>query len=153
MPNYAQGIYQVRNSGKYIGKRAPKYRSGWELTFCNFCDNDKRIQYWASESLSITYRHPITGKPTQYVPDFFIVYQTKAGKNMAEVVEIKPKKQSLLESKASARDRIVVAINHAKWQAARAYCSAHGYTFRVVTEEDLFHTGRDAAIPKRKRRK
>jgi hypothetical protein len=143
MGNYAQGIYSPKNPAKYIGKRAPKYRSGWELTFMNFCDANKSILYWASEALSITYRHPFTGKPTQYIPDFFVVYQNKKGRNVAEIVEIKPKKQSLIESKAaSAKDRMVVAINHAKWQAAKGYCSAKGYTFRVITENDLFHNGR-----------
>jgi len=60
----------------------------------------------------------------------------------AEVVEIKPKKQSLIESKvATARDRAVVAINHAKWQSAMAYCKTQGFTFRVITEDDLFRNG------------
>ena len=73
----------------------------------------------------------------------FVVYQNKHGKNIAEIVEIKPKKQSLIESKvANAKDRMVVAINHAKWQAAMAYCKHHGYTFRVITEDDLFYNGR-----------
>jgi hypothetical protein len=153
MGNFAQGEYSPKNPAKYIGKKRPRYRSGWELFFMNFCDNDKRIQYWASEAISITYRHPVTGKATQYIPDFFVVYEDKKGKNKAEIVEIKPKKQSLIESKVtSARDRIIVAINHAKWAAARAYCAAHGYTFRVVTEDDLFHTGRRVARSSRRKR-
>lgn len=153
MANFAQGVYSPKNPAKYIGKRAPKYRSGWELTFMNFCDNDKRIQYWASEAISITYRHPFTGKATQYIPDFFVVYQDKKGKSIAEIVEIKPKKQSLIESKvASARDRMIVAINHAKWQAAKAYCASKGYTFRVITEDDLFHTGRHTARSSKRKR-
>ena len=48
-----------------------------------------------------------------------------------------------IESKvANAKDRMVVAINHAKWQAAMAYCKHYGYTFRVITEDDLFYNGR-----------
>jgi hypothetical protein len=59
------------------------------------------------------------------------------------MVEIKPKKQSIIESKvASAKDRMIVAINHAKWQAASAYCKSQGYAFRVITEDDLFYNGR-----------
>lgn len=143
MASYAQGQYSIKNPDKYIGKKVPRYRSGWELYFMDFCDSDKRIQYWASEPLSITYRHPVTGKATQYIPDFFVVYQNKAGKNLAEVIEIKPKKQSIIESKtASARDKVIIAINHAKWRAAKAYCAAHGYEFRVVTEDDMFHMGK-----------
>ena len=143
MGKWAQGIYTPKHPEKYIGNHKPKYRSGWELTFMTFCDSNSNVIYWASESMKIPYRHPLTGKPTIYVPDFFVVYQNKFGKQIAEVVEIKPKKQSIIESKvASAKDRAVVAINHAKWQAAVQYCKAQGLAFRVITEDDLFHTGR-----------
>jgi len=143
MAKYAQGIYDVKNPSKYVGKHKPKYRSGWELTFMMFCDNNKNIIYWASEALQIPYRNPFTGKQTVYIPDFFVVYENRNKQKIAEVVEIKPKKQSLIESKvASAKDRMVVALNHAKWQAAMAYCKRFGYTFRVVTEDDLFYNGR-----------
>jgi hypothetical protein len=85
----------------------------------------------------------LTGKPSNYVPDFFVVYENKYGQKIAEVVEIKPKKQSLIESRtASVKDRAVVAVNHAKWQAATSYCKQQGYTFRVITEDDLFYNGR-----------
>jgi hypothetical protein len=143
MANYAQGKFVPKNPAKYVGKHEPRYRSGWELSFMNFCDSNKNILYWASEALIIPYRHPITGKKTNYIPDFFVVYENKNGMKIAEVVEIKPKKQSLIESRAaSAKDKLVVAINHAKWQAAMAYCKQQGYTFRVITEDDLFYNGR-----------
>jgi len=107
-----------------------------------FCDTHNNVTHWASEALAIPYRSPLDGKIHKYIPDFFVVYQNKYGKSIAEVVEIKPKKQSLIESRAaSARDKIVVAINHAKWQAAMAYCKTQGYTFRVITEDDLFRNG------------
>jgi hypothetical protein len=144
MASYAQGLFTPINKQKYIGKNIPKYRSGWELTFMTFCDSNKNVLYWASESISIPYRHPFKGKVVNYIPDFFVVYQNKYGKQIAEMVEIKPKKQSLIESKvASARDKIIVAINHAKWASAVAYCKHHGYTFRVITENELFHNGRN----------
>lgn len=142
MANWAQGIYTPKNPDKYIGKHKPKYRSGWEFTFMQFCDNNNAVLKWASEAISIPYIHPLTGKKTNYIPDFFIVYQNKFGQQLAEVVEIKPKKQSLIESRvASAKDRAVVAINHAKWGAAMAYCKQQGFTFRVITEDDLFRNG------------
>jgi hypothetical protein len=142
MANYAQGIYTPKNPHKYVGKHNPKYRSGWELTFMTFCDTHKNVTHWASESMSIPYRSPLDGKVHRYIPDFFVVYQNKFGKAIAEVVEIKPKKQSLIESRtASARDRAVVAVNHAKWAAATAYCKMQGFSFRVITEDDLFRNG------------
>ena len=75
MAKYAQGLFTPKNPAKYIGKHAPRYRSGWELTFMTFCDSNKSVLYWASESFSVPYRHPLTGKPTIYIPDFFVVYQ------------------------------------------------------------------------------
>ena len=140
MKKWAQGIYTPKNPEKYIGKHKPKYRSGWEMTFMMFCDNNKNVLHWASEAMAIPYRHPLTGKIANYIPDFFVVYQNRYGKQLAEVVEIKPKKQSIIESKvASAKDRAIVAINHAKWASAMAYCKAQGYTFRVISEDDLFY--------------
>lgn len=142
MGKWAQGIYTPKNPQKYVGKHKPRYRSGWELSFMIFLDNNQHILQWASEAIAIPYRHPFTGKPTQYIPDFFVLYQNKHGQKIAEIVEIKPKKQSIIESKvASARDRATVAINHAKWAAASAYCKRSGLTFRVVTENDLFYNG------------
>lgn len=142
MSNWAQGFFTPKNPQKYVGKHKPRYRSGWELTFMTFCDTHKNVIYWASESMAIPYKHPVTGKPANYIPDFFVMYENKFGKKLAEVVEIKPKKQSLIESKAaSAKDRMVVAINHAKWAAAMAYCKSQGFTFRVITEDDLFRNG------------
>lgn len=140
MANWAQGQFTPKNGHKYVGKHKPRYRSGWELTFMTFCDTNDNVIYWASESMAIPYMNPVTGKKSNYIPDFFVVYQNKYGKQIAEVVEIKPKKQSIIESKvASAKDRLVVAVNHAKWQAAMAYCKAQGFTFRVITEDDLFY--------------
>jgi len=143
MANFAQGKYQVKNKHKYVGKGVPKYRSGWELTFMMFCDNNDSILQWASESVQIPYKNPFTGKQTVYIPDFFVLYQDRNGSQKAEIVEIKPKKQSLIESRtASAKDRATVAINHAKWQAANVYCKSQGITFRVITEDDLFYNGK-----------
>ncbi len=143
MAKFAQGIFTPKNPGKYIGNHKPRYRSSWELTFMMFCDSNNHILNWASEAMKIPYRHPVTGKQTIYVPDFFVVYDNKFGKRVAEVVEIKPKKQSIIESKAaSAKDRLIVAINHAKWDAAMKYCKRNGYTFRVITEDMIYHTSR-----------
>lgn len=143
MANFAQGIFTPKNPAKYVGKHKPRYRSGWELTFMIFCDTHNSVISWASEALSIPYRNPLTGKQTNYVPDFFVLYEDKMGNKKAEIVEIKPKKQSLIESRVtSAKDRAAVAINHAKWGAAMAYCKKAGLIFRVITEDDLFYKGK-----------
>lgn len=143
MKNFASGIYTPQNPQKYVGNHKPKFRSGWELTFMKFCDNNDNIIAWASEAIKVPYKNPFTGKQTVYVPDFFVMYQDKHGNKRAEIVEIKPKKQSIIESKvASAKDRATVALNYAKWQAASVYCKRAGLTFRVITEDDIFYNGK-----------
>jgi hypothetical protein len=143
MAKFAQGIYEVKNPQKYVGKGKPRYRSGWEMTFMMFADNNDKVIQWASESIQIPYRNPLTGKQTIYVPDFFIVYQDRAGRPIAELIEIKPSKQTnLQEAGRSRRDQAAVIVNQAKWVAAQAYCKRLGITFRVITENDIFHNGR-----------
>jgi hypothetical protein len=141
MSKFAQGPYTVKNAAKYVGKGVPRYRSGWELSFMQFLDNNDHVMQWASESIQIPYRNPITGKQSIYVPDFLITYRTRQNTLIAEVVEIKPKKQSVIESKMSNRDRMVVAINYAKWDSATKWCNRNGLKFRVITEDDMFRNG------------
>lgn len=141
MSKFAQGIYNVMNPLKYAGNKAPRYRSGWEHAFMRFCDNNNNIVMWASESINIPYRHPLTGKQTIYVPDFLIQYRNKRNQVVTELIEIKPKKQSVLESKASQRDKAIVAVNYAKWDAAQKWCRRQGIAFRVITEDDIFRQG------------
>lgn len=138
MAKYSQGHYTVKHPEKYVGNHAPLYRSSWEFAFCTFCDNHPSILQWASESIRIPYRNPLNGKNTTYVPDFFIIYQDANGQNHAELIEIKPSKEATMESAKNIRDRASVALNLAKWQAARAFCSNKNITFRIVTEHDLF---------------
>lgn len=141
MAKFAQGLFTPLNTAKYLGTGKPRYRSGWELTFMRFCDNNPHILQWASESISIPYRNPLTGKQTIYVPDFFVVYQTKLNKVVAEVVEIKPRKQSLFEGRQTPKEKAAVVVNYAKWEAATNWCRRQGIVFRVINEDDIFHNG------------
>jgi hypothetical protein len=141
MPNFAKGKFVVKNTSKYVGTKVPTYRSSWELAFMNFCDNNNNILQWASEPIRIPYQHPLTGKMTTYVPDFIVTYRGPNNTTHAELIEIKPKKQSLIEDKMNSKDRTIVAINHFKWEAAQRWCKANGLKFRVITEDDIFRQG------------
>jgi hypothetical protein len=141
MSKFAQGAYVVKNKAKYVGRGTPRYRSGWELAFMRFLDNNDNILQWASESISIPYRNPITGKQSIYVPDFLITYKNRNNQMIAEVIEIKPKKQSVVESKMKANERATVAVNYAKWDSATKWCRKQGLLFRVITEDDMFRNG------------
>jgi hypothetical protein len=138
MTKFAQGIFKPRNPEKYIGQREMIYRSSWELAFANFCDNHPSVISWASESIQIPYYNPVKGKQTIYVPDFLVVYVDKDGQQHGELIEVKPSKETVMERARSTRDRLVVAINLAKWRAAQAWCRQQGLRFRVVTENELF---------------
>jgi len=141
MSKFAQGSYIIKNKAKYVGRGTPRYRSGWELAFMRFLDNNDNILQWASESISIPYRNPITGKQSIYVPDFLITYRNRNNQMVAEVIEIKPKKQSIVESKMKSNERAVVAVNYAKWDSATKWCKKQGLLFRVITEDDMFRNG------------
>ena len=141
MTKFAQGIYKVLNPQKYVGNREPRYRSSWEWHFMKFCDDNDHVLQWASESVSIPYRHPLTGKQTIYVPDFLITYQGSNGRTIGELIEIKPRKQSVIEEKQNPRDRAVVAVNYAKWDAATKWARRQGLSFRVITEDQIFRNG------------
>jgi hypothetical protein len=139
--NFRQGFYQVKNPHKYVGLGKPKYRSGWEFSFMTFLDNNEHVLQWASEGVRIPYRNPLTGKMSMYVPDFIVTYRNRSDTMHAELIEIKPKKQSLIEEKQSQRDRAQVAVNYAKWDAATKWARQNGLTFRVITEDQIFHQG------------
>ena len=142
MAKYAQGRYNLKFPDKYIGLKTPLYRSSWEFAFMKFCDENPNVAKWASEAVKIPYVNPFTGKATVYVPDFFISYMDKNGKQRAEVIEVKPDNQTTMESAGRNKQKqMAVALNMAKWQAARAWCKDKGIFFRVVTEKDMFHSG------------
>jgi len=142
MPKFAQGKFEMKNPDKYVGKKTPHSRSSWEFVFMRMLDEHQGVQHWASESIQIPYRDPLTGKHTIYVPDFFIVYQDKNGQKRAEVVEVKPLNQTLRENVGKSRYNQEQYIkNLAKWEAATAWCKQQGVKFRVVTEDDIFHSG------------
>ena len=97
MVKFAQGRFEMKNPDKYVGKKTPLARSSWEFVFMRMLDEHPGVQKWASESIQIPYRDPLTGKYTIYVPDFFIVYNDKKGGKNAEVVEVKPSNHTLIE--------------------------------------------------------
>jgi len=143
MAHFAQGKYNLKNPEKYVGNRLPTYRSGWEFAFMRFCDEHAAITKWASEAVKIPYRNPLTGKYTIYIPDFFIVYADKNGHQRTEIIEVKPENQTIKEKLGRSKyNQASWIVNQAKWEAARAWCKQQGLVFRVVSEHDIFHTGR-----------
>ena len=141
---FSKGIYRVKNPEKFMGSKDPVYRSSWELTFMMFCDNNPSIQQWASESVKIPYRDPLTGKNTVYVPDFLIMYLDKNLNKHAELIEIKPANQTLRERVGkNVYNQAQYVKNMAKWSAANAWAENHGLKFRVINESDIYVSSKD----------
>jgi hypothetical protein len=139
---FAQGRFEMKNPAKYVGKKVPLARSSWEFVFMRMLDEHPGVQSWASESIQIPYRDPLTGKSTIYVPDFFVVYVDKNQSKHAEVVEVKPLSQTKLENVGKSRyNQEQYVKNLAKWEAAGAWCKQQGIKFRIVNEGDIFHQG------------
>ena len=142
MGKFAQGRFDMKNPNKYVGKKTPLARSSWEFVFMRMLDEHQGVQSWASESIQIPYRDPLTGRSTIYVPDFFIVYNDKNGRKHAEVVEVKPASQTFKEQVGKSQyNQEQYVKNLAKWEAATAWCRQQGIIFRVINEGDIFHQG------------
>ena len=113
-----------------------------------FCDSRPNITKWASENVKIPYRHPFTGKITNYVPDFMVQYTDKNGKTRVDLIEIKPKAQTLQEKARDKYDKASIQVNAVKWEAAQAWCKAKGLHFKVITEDQIFQNNQ-VVKPKR----
>ena len=147
---WEKGLYHVQNPAKYVGSKHPTFRSSWERKFMEMCDAHPNIVKWASENVRIPYRHPVTGKATNYVPDFMVQYVDKDGKESVELVEIKPAGQTTMEAAGrSQRNQIEVHVNAAKWSAAQDWCKSKGIKFRVINEDQIFHTNKKRMSKKR----
>ena len=140
---FQQGIYEVKNPRKYVGKHRPKYRSGWELKFMRYCDSNKNILKWSSEEIIIPYRCPTDNRIHRYFPDFYIKYKDVKGNLREKVVEIKPAKQ-VKEPKIQKRrtkkyvtEVMTYAKNRAKWEAAEDFCKDRRWEFQIMTEKEL----------------
>jgi TnsA endonuclease N terminal len=139
MAHYLKGIYQPVNRKKYIGKYPIQYRSSWELPAMQVFDAEPNVLAWASESVSIPYRNPLTGRWSLYIPDFLIIYLDSKATKHCELMEIKPEQQMPeFQGKVSSRTKLMQVINAAKWMAAMAYCTRRNWHFRIVTERELF---------------
>lgn len=142
MAKFAQGKFTMKNPDKYVGLKTPLARSSWEFVFMKTLDEHQGVQTWASESIKIPYRDPLTGKQTIYVPDFFIVYIDKNGNKHAELIEVKPANQTFIEQVGkSMYNKQQYVKNMAKWEAATAWAKQQGVKFRVINESDIFHQG------------
>lgn len=138
---WRQGIFTPKNGDKFIGTKAV-YRSGLELKFFRFCDDNPNILKWSSENVVVPYISPVDGRAHRYYVDNFIVI--KEGDDIKKyLVEIKPYRQTKPpQTKYRKRQHLLYeqkqwAINQSKWKYAEAYAKKKGWEFLIITEKDL----------------
>lgn len=140
-PKYRQGIFTPKNKDKFVGATAI-YRSGLELKFMRFCDNNTNIIKWSSENVIIPYISPLDGKVHRYYVDNFVLI--KEGDTIAKyLIEIKPASQTQApKTKYKKKEHLIYeqkqwVVNQAKWEAAEAFCKQKGLKFLILTEKEL----------------
>lgn len=138
---YRQGVFVPVNKEKFLGTKAI-YRSGLELKFMRFCDNNPNVIKWGSENVVIPYISPLDGRAHRYFVDNFVVI--KEGNCVKKyLIEIKPSKQTLPPAtKYKKKDHLLYEQtmylkNQAKWQAAAEFCKKKGLEFLIITEKHL----------------
>lgn len=130
--------YKPTNIKKYIGNpNNIVCRSLWERNVCKFLDENASILKWSSEEIAIPYTHPLDSKIHNYYPDFMVQFKNNEGLQ-TWIIEIKPKKQTLLRENATKNEKIIWSVNTAKWTAAKKYCEKNNITFKILTEQELF---------------
>jgi hypothetical protein len=126
------------NKEKYVGDVGKiTCRSLWERNVCKFCDQTPNVLKWSFEEIIVPYTSPLDRKQHNYFPDFVIQFKNDSGIN-TWMVEVKPKKQTVLKENASKKEKITWIINNAKWDAAKKYCEKNNMEFKIITEKEIF---------------
>ena len=152
--SFMQNHREDSNTTRYYVKNKDKVKSGrtyfvtrstWEYKFFQWCDINENILYFEAEPLAIPYQHPIEQRDARYFPDALIKCKTKKGNIKTYLVEIKPHKECKQPTKSKGKSKKTVLteaktweINKAKWKAAQRYCKLKGWTFKLITERELF---------------
>jgi hypothetical protein len=101
-------------------------------------DENSHVTKWSFEEVEIPYVSPLDKKVHRYIPDFLVQVE-QANRKKSMLIEVKPKKQVKLKESASGKERLMFAVNTAKWEAAQRFCEKHNIEFKILTEEEIFH--------------
>jgi|TARA_R110002012_G_scaffold63318_3_gene166698 hypothetical protein len=141
MRKWRQGVFTPNNPDKFIGSKAI-YRSGLELKFFRFCDNNDNVKKWGSENVIVPYISPLDHRAHRYYVDNYI--EILEGSMLKKyLVEIKPSKQTKPPTTKYRKRRHLLyeqkayVTNQAKWKAARKYSKKIGCEFIILTEKEL----------------
>lgn len=150
---FNQGLYNIKNASKYLGKTAPVFRSGWERDVMYMFDNNTKVLKWESEPLRyvINYKLP-DATSHRYTPDFYVEMIVNDGSVQKMLIEIKPKDQSMRHTPNPKEPKVkntktmaqynhkmrTRIINQIKWETTEAWLRKYhpDVVFMVITEEE-----------------
>lgn len=145
MPKYHQGLFKPKNPSKYKGDPTNiVYRSGWELRLMSHFDLHPQVLWWSSEERIVPYRSPIDNRVHRYFPDFLIHVQRNQSESQTIMIEVKPSSQTKEPAQKNKINKKYInevyawGVNQAKWKAAEEYCRDRGWSFKVMTEREIF---------------
>lgn len=141
---FNQGIFKPKNPEKLINAKVAVYRSGLELKFFRFCDENPNVKRWSSEDIKIPYYSKLDGKVRMYYVDNYVEIQ-EGDRLKRYLIEIKPfaQTQEPKPSKRKKKSTIIyeqtqwITNNEGKWPAAREFCKKKGWEFLILTEREL----------------
>lgn len=144
MAKYYQGRFKPKNRKKYKGDASNIiYRSGWELKFLRYLDSHPSVVWYSSEEVIVPYFDSIQEKRRRYFPDFIVKFNTKEGGKIF-MIEVKPYKETVPPQRKRGKkkerliaEKLTYQNNEDKWDAAEAYCKQKGWTFQIITENEL----------------
>ena len=132
---YHQGVIDPKHTKKYYAavKDQPIiYRSGLELQFIQYCENNIKVAKWASEPIEIKYFNRLKNKEARYYPDYVI--ETYDGHKI--IVEVKPYSQTIKPGALDSRWLKESWIKNCdKWKAANEFAHRNNAKFIIVTEK------------------
>jgi hypothetical protein len=138
-------FYKPKNKEKYKGKYPLICRSSWEYQFCQWLDSNLGIEFWSSEPIEIPYFNPITQKSARYYPDYLVKGTSRKGESIVWLVEVKPFKETHPPNQHGNKKKSTILyeqktwkVNEAKFLAAKEFCRLKGWTFKIITERELF---------------
>jgi hypothetical protein len=139
-----QGRYIPKFKEKYKGNALKViFRSGLELKWYRFFDNNPFVLEWNSEEIFVPYTSDLDGKRHRYYVDVWARIKTKSEEIKEYLIEIKPWAFTIepppvqKKTRASQQKIMEWVKNMNKWKAAQEYAKDKGMTFTILTEKDF----------------
>lgn len=140
---YKQGYYYPKNKDKFVGGQYAIYRSGLELAYFKFLDENTKCLKWGSENFVVPYYFDIDKRWHKYYIDLVAVFKDK-GQISKYLIEIKPERQTKKPALSNRKRRstliseaVMYDKNQAKWAAADKFAKSQGFKFVVLTEKNI----------------